>query len=671
LEKKNKGGLVRMRLLRPIIATLGVLLLLSGLAGASQYPTVADLQKCARTEDLIKEVPASCHVADALKDGNLQKKLGEIPAPAALAKQPLENIIAAGLLKALEDARNALEKSAKEAEDFADVCKGDRPENAANCAALAARLDQYSKVKLVKPAADAGSLGGIAGGGKAEFAETPSGANTDIQAVAANALNSDDVLLLRFGFVDGVITLGKAPGNETGLIVTGETPAARAAGSDIGWGKIINDLTPPTGITAAKAQDLYNRIIKAETDGKMELAYTLARAYLASAPLGGTAWVERGLEEAFRRVNQCLTGGSLVLRGLPFDCSKYKALRAAVATDVYPGLVTGYTAAAETISCDLLRNVAETSLWAGARLGAARAYIAGRLVPPGIRQPCVEGKEALLRLARTARSAELRAEAAGDVVTLYPESDGPGVSRGRTITIMSKPRGLSALLCGIDDFNRACKPADLDNALKLLDDPNKDLQLAAWLAVGQAWAKSKSRAANWGQATTGKNEAYKRAGAYAYFYPRGLDLVRTYMEPVARGREVVVEKYALDGTKVQYRRGSGLEVTLLLVTAKAEADAEKCGNEGKDEHKAACIEALARLISGASVGKLIEDANGGSAARSKAAGLVLGRHALSKSTEREILDLILRWTVGAVSVKEPLTSGLVEAYGRKLAEGVK
>lgn len=656
-----------MRLLRPIGLTLVVLVLLSGMAGA-QYSTVAELQRCARTDDLIKEVPASCYVAESLKDGNLPKKLGEIPTPAALAKQPLENMIAAGVLKTLEDARNTLEKSAKEAEEFAEVCRSNRPENAANCAALAARLVQYSAVRLVRPAADAASLGGVAAGGKAELAETPSGANADIQAVAAGALN--DVLMLPFGHAEGVITLGKAPGDETGLIVAGETALARAAASEAARFKIINDLTPPAGITAAKAQDLYNRMVKAETDGKMELAYTLARAYIISAPLAG-AFTERGLAEAFNRANQCLTGGTLVLRGLPFDCSRYKSLRAAVATDIYPGLVTGYTVAAEIISCDMLRNIAETSLWASARLAAARAYIAGRIVPPGIRQPCVEGKDALLRLARTARSAELRAEAAGDLVTLYPESDGPGVPRGRTITILSKPRGLSALLCGITDVDRACKPADPDE--RLLDDASKDVQLAAWLAVGQAWAKSKARAANWGQATTGKNEAYRRAGTYAYFYPRGLDLVRTYMEPLARGREATVERYALDGTRAQDRRGAGLEVTLLLVAAKDEAGAEKCGNEGRtDEHKAACIEALARLLSGASVSKLIEDANGGSAARSKAAGLVLGRQALAKATEREILNLILRWTVGAnVGAKEPLTSGLVEAYGRKLAELVK
>ncbi|MDW8329883.1 MAG: hypothetical protein RML48_07895, partial [Candidatus Bipolaricaulota bacterium] len=463
--------------------------------------------------------------------------------------------------------------------------------------------------------------------------------------------------------------LGKAPGDETGLLVAGETALARAAASEAARFKIIDDLTPPAGITAAKAQDLYNRMVKAETDGKMELAYTLARAYITSAPLAGV-FTERGLAEAFNRVNQCLTGATLVLRGLPFDCNRYKSLRAAVATDIYPGLVTGYTVAAEIISCDMLRNIAETSLWASARLAAARAYIAGRIVPPGIRQPCVEGKEALLRLARTARSAELRAEAAGDLVTIYPESDGPGVPRGRTITILNKPRGLLALLCGITDFDRRCKPADPDE--KLLDDASKEVQSAAWLAVGQAWAKSKSRAANWGQATTGKNEAYRRAGAYAYFFPRGLDVVRTYMEPLARGREATVERYALDGARAQYRRGVGLEVTLLLAAAKDEAGAEKCGNEGRtDEYKAACIEALSRLISGASVSKLIEDANGASASRSKAAGLALAR-TLARSTERDILNLILRWTVGAnVGAKEPLTSALVEAYGRKLAEAVK
>ncbi len=661
-----------MRLIRPTLAALVVLLLLSGLAGAStqQYPTVADLQKCARTDDLIKEVPAGCYVAESLKDGNLGKKLNETPAPAALAKPALQNMIDAARLGALSTAREPLVKSSNEAEVFADVCKSENPNNAANCAALATRLVEYSAVKLMKPAVDITLLSGVAGSGKAEPAETPSGANADIQIVAANALNSDDVLNLRFGFPDGVITLGKAPGDETGLVVTGETPAARAAGSDIGWGKIINDLTPPTGVTAAKSQDLYNRMVKAETDGKMELAYTLARAYIVSAPLAG-AFTERGLPEAFRRVNQCLTGGDMVLRSLPFECSKYKSLRAAVATEIYPGLVTGYTAAADIITCESLRNVAETSLWAGARLAAARAYVAGRIVPPGLRQPCVEGKEALLRLVRTAKSAELRAEAAGDLVTVYPDSDGPPVPRGRTITIMSKPRGLSALLCGIDDFNRACKPADPDE--KLLDDASKDVQLSAWLAVGQAWAKSKMRASNWGQATTGKNEAYKRAGAYAYLFPRGLDVFRTFMEPLARGREVAVEKYALDGTKAQYRRGSGLEVTLLLTAGKLEADAEKCGNEGRtDELKAACIEALARLLAGASVSKLIDETNSGSAARSKAAGLALARVLISSgATERQILDIILRYTVGAVSVKEPLTSGLVEAYGRRLAEAAK
>ncbi|MDW8329909.1 MAG: hypothetical protein RML48_08025, partial [Candidatus Bipolaricaulota bacterium] len=209
-----------MRLVRPLGLTLVALVLLSGLAGA-QYSSLEDLKRCARTEDLIKEVPASCYVAEALKDGNLAKKLGEIPAPAALAKQPLENIIAAGGLKALEDARNALEKSAREAEDFAEICRSDRAENAAHCAALAARLVQYSAVRLVRPAADAGSLGGVVGGGKAEIAEVPSGANADIQTVAAGALN--DLLILPFGHAEGVIALGKAPGDETGLLVAGET----------------------------------------------------------------------------------------------------------------------------------------------------------------------------------------------------------------------------------------------------------------------------------------------------------------------------------------------------------------------------------------------------------------------------------------------------------------
>lgn len=674
-----------MRLLKLMLVALVVLLVLPGLAGANslQGRSPADVQRCARTEDAIKEVPAGCYVAEALKDGNLEKKLAETPKTADLAKPALQNVIDAARLGKLSADRDALVKGPKEAEDFAEVCKGDKPENVANCAALVFRLLEYSGVKLVKPAADSASLSGVVTGGKAEHAETPGGVNADIQLVAANALNSDNVLLLNFGFPDGVITLGKAPGDETGLIVTGEAPAARAAGSDIGWGKIINDLTPPAGVTAAKARDIYARMVKAETDGKMELAYTLARAYMVSAPLTG-AFTERGLtgrEGGLARSDQCLTGGDLVLRGLPFECSKYRSLRAAVATDFQPGFLTFFGNLAG-VTCDQLRNRAETAVWAGVRLAAARAYVAGMVVPPGIRQPCLSpyNKDTLLKLAREAKSAELRAEAAGDMLGQFPElpeSDRPAAVRGPTVTILSKPRGLQALLCGIDDFNRECRAVDPDE--KLLDDANPNIRAAAWLAVGRAWA-SKSRASNWGQATTGKNEAYKRAGAYAYAYPRGLDQFRTIMEPLARGRETTVEKYPFDGTKAQYRRGLGLSVTELLEKL-PEAEAERCANEGKtDELKAACTEALARILVNAKtpVAKLIDDTAKGSAGRSKAAGLALTRVLLSAGTsESDILKIILRYPTSGtkntegLEVKEPLTAGLVEAYGRRMAESLK
>jgi hypothetical protein len=655
-----------MRLLK-MLAVIAVTVVSLPIVLAASQRTLDEVIACSQKDDAIREYPAACYVALVLKkiDGKspaealtiVEEEAKRIPSAATLAKSALSNIADRLRTKILQDARDSLVKSPKEAEDFLDECtKGDE----ANCAAATARLLEYAGVGLLEPALNVEALLKVLGGAKVDVSEVARGANEDIQLAAGYALWNvlNDV---RVGFPEGCIKYGKipgAPGDEEGLIVSGKTAYARAACSDVAVGKTLDDWIPPRGIDAPKIRAIYARLTDAETKGKMELAYMLARVYLF---LFKASLVGRGVAEAIRLSDECLLGKDIVLDGSPFECSKYKSLRLAMATEFQAGFFRFFGHLAE-IACEDLLKRAETGTTPGIRLAAARAYVSGQVVPPGIERKCLEPytKASLLKLIREAKSAELRAEAAGDVWMVFND--------GKAIGVYSGPRGLAALLLETGDADE-----------KLLDDPLPEVRHAAWLAVGKlSWANSKRRAANWGEATTGKTEARKRAGAFAYFFPRGLDQFRTLMEPLAQGDKASVDKYTLDGTKAPVRVGAGLEAVPVLVQ-RPEAELEKCADTGATpELKDICMKALAQALANKPIGDLIKQTAAESAGRSKAAGLALAPALIGPPglAEQEIRNIINQYPSGVprtdgFPVKEPLTAALVEAFGTRIKESIK
>lgn len=657
---------MRLRKILAVIMVTFASLPLLVLAGPDR--TLDEVTDCSQKEDAIKEYPAACYVAVVLKKAE-GKSPGEalkivedaaksIPPAAGLAKSALDNIANQLRLKILQNERDALVKSPSEAEDFLDACNN----SVAHCAAAAARLLEYSGVGLLEPAFNGEVLLKVMSGAKGEVSEIASGANEDIQLVAGAALAVtvppfSGIFSPPFGFPDGIIKYGKipgTPGDETGLIVSGKTTYARAAGSDIAVGKTFNDWIPPRGIDARKTKEIYARLTDAEAKGKMDLAYMLARVYINILRDDITG---RGLEEAVRLSDACLMGQDIVLRGEKFECSKYPSLRLAMANEFQAGFFRFFGNFAG-ISCEDLRKRAETGATAGIRLAGARAYVSGRVVN-GLEVKCIEpyNKASLLKLIRETKSAELRAEAAGDVWMVFND--------GKTIGAYLAPRGLAALL--LDDADE-----------KLLDDPLPEVRQAAWLAVGLSWARSKSRAANWGEATKGKNEARKRAGALAYFFPRGLDQFRTTMELLAQGDKASVDKYTLDGAKAPVRAGVGFEAIPILAK-RPEAELEKCADTGATpELKAACAEALARVLASKPVPDLINQTGTGSAGRSKAAGSALARALIGPPGlgEQEIQRLVISYSISytrtdGFPVKDPLTAALVESFGTRIKESIK
>ncbi len=660
-----------MRLLEILAVSMVALVSLPLLASADPDRTLDEVVACSQKDDAIKEYPAACYVAVVLKkiDGKsaaealkiVEDAAKSIPPAAALAKSSLDNIANKLRLKILQDERDALLKSPKEAEDFLDACnKGSGPD----CAAAVARLLEYAGVGLLEPTFNGEALLKVLGGAKVDVSEIAGGANADIQLAAGAHLAVtvppfSGILSPPVGFPDGIIKYGKipgTPGDETGLIVAGKTVYARAAGSDKAVGKTFEDWIPPRGIDARKTKAIYDRLTNAEAKGKMELAYMLARVYVNI--LRGNI-VERGVPEAVKLSDACLTGQDIVLGGEKFECSKYKSLRLAMANEIQPGFLR-FFGPLGGITCEDLRRRAETGATPGIRLAAARTYVSGQVFS-GLEVKCIEPytKASLLKLIRETKSAELRAEAAGDVWMVFND--------GKPIGAYLGPRGLAALLMETGDADE-----------KLLDDPLPEVRQAAWLAVGLSWAKSKSRAANWGEATKGKTEARRRAGAFAYFFPRGLDQFRTFMEPLAQGEEVSVDKYTLDGAKAPVRAGAGLEAVPVLAK-RPEAELEKCADTAATpELKAVCAEALVQTLANKPVSDLITQTGTGGAGRSKAAGLALARSLIGPPglSEQEIERLVISHSISyprtdGFPVKEPLTAALVESFGTRIKESIK
>jgi hypothetical protein len=663
-----------MRLMKILAIVVIALASLSSLILADPDRTLDEVAACSQKDDAIKEYPAACYVAVVLKkiEGKsaadalkiVEDAAKNIPPAAALARSALDNIANKLRSKILQDERDALVKSPKEAEDFLDACnkKGSVPD----CAAAVARLLELASLE---PPFNGENLLKVLGGAKVDVSEVPSGANEDIQLVAGAALAVtippfSGILSPSVGFPDGIIKYDKipgVPGDETGLIVSGKTAYARAAGSDIARGKTVHDWIPPRGIDARKTKAIYDRLVKAEEGGKMELADLLARVYINI--LRGNI-VDRGLEEAVKLSDACLTGQDIVLGGEKFECSKHKSLRLAMANEFQPGFLRFFGNLAG-VSCEDLLKRAETGATAGIRLAGARAYVSGQVInipgAGGIERKCIEPytKASLLKLIREAKSAELRAEAAGDLWMAFND--------GKAIGVYLAPRGLAALLLETGDADET-----------LLNDSVPEIRQAAWLAVGLSWAKSKSRAANWGEATTGKNEARRRAGAFAYFFPRGLDQFRTFMEPLAQGDKVSVDKYTLDGSKAPLRAGAGLEA-ISVFAKRPEADLEKCADTGATpELKATCVEALAQVLANKPVSDLINQTGTGSAGRSKAAGSALVRALVGPPGlgEQEIQRLVISYSISytrtdGFSVKDPLTAALVESFGTRIKESIK
>ncbi len=416
-------------------------------------------------------------------------------------------------------------------------------------------------------------VGGFVVSGPSQFTEAiaqqaqpiPS-ANDDVRTVAGLLLAQELLNIASLTAVppSGMLKLATAPMQGWEAVGgVGVTAQARAAASSSGLARSEVLLAPanaefqvtpnikiknPLLQRAGSAQNnmlnsIYGAMQAAEGAGQIELAYALASIYLTN---GLFNFFNRGVTVGLERISTCLSGQDIKLEisdpssgrttEFPVECSKYKALRAVIATEVATGAYS-FLGPLVDIGCnellDLATDAKQLGLKSGAKLAAARAYVQGVQIFPGVFGSCIqpaEGQsevEALLAAARQAKAnnqQELLQEIVGFDYQLYNDADGTPVA---LYSSFASQRGLAKALEG--------EPTDQLEALAQ-DANDPEIGLAAYYELGNRWA-DKPEAELRQLMTDGATPAVRRAATKALLIQLGRAFDVPCLQSLANGQE--------------------------------------------------------------------------------------------------------------------------------------
>jgi hypothetical protein len=300
--------------------------------------------------------------------------------------------------------------------------------------------------------------------------------------------------------------------------------------------KIKNPLLQRAGAAQNNMlKSVYWAMTIAEGAGQMELAYALASMFLTNG-LAFFNFFDRGGNIGFQRIDDCLAGKDITLAFPdPVECSKYKALRAVVATQIAPGAFSIFGPLADPpigpIDCpELLKRATDPQATSGARLAAARAYVQGVQVFAGVFGDCIpKDVDTLIAAAKQAKAnnqQELLQELVGYDYQLYNDADGAPIE---IYSSFASRRGLAEAL------EREGAPTDLLEALAQ-DANNPEIGLAAYYELGNRWA-DKPEAELRQLMTDGATPAVRRAATKALLIQLGRAFDVQCLQSLANGQE--------------------------------------------------------------------------------------------------------------------------------------
>lgn len=391
----------------------------------------------------------------------------------------------------------------------------------------------------------------------AQQAQPIPSANEDVRIVAGFLLAQELINIASLTAVTpaGMLKLATQPIPDQKWDGTGLTSQARAAASSSGLARsevLLASATPEFPVTpnikiknpllqrAGTAQNrmlesVYKAMIEAEAAGQMELAYTLASIYLTNGLLN---FFNRGVDKGLERINDSLSGKDIKLeisdpstgKSVDFlvEGSKYKALRAVIATEIAPGAYSFLGPLAD-IGCEqLLKLATEAERPAGLRLAAARAYVQGVQVFAGVFGDCIPTDvEALIAAAKQAKAnnqQELLQELVGYDYQLYSDADGSPIA---LYSSFASRRGLAKVL----------QDAEASILEQLAQDAGTpEIGLAAYYTLGDRWA-DKPEAELRTLMTEGATPAVRRAATRALLLQLGRAFDVQCLQSLANGQE--------------------------------------------------------------------------------------------------------------------------------------
>ncbi|MCL6642771.1 MAG: hypothetical protein K6T71_05560 [Candidatus Bipolaricaulota bacterium] len=400
----------------------------------------------------------------------------------------------------------------------------------------------------------------------AQQAQPIPSANDDVRIVAGLLLAQELLNIASTTAVtpSGMLKLATAPIQGWEAVGgTGLTPQARAAAGSSSLARsevLLAPAAPEFQITsttkiknpllqrAGAAQNtmlntVYKAMTEAESAGQMELAYALASIYLTN---GLFNFFNRGVIIGLERVANCLAGKDIKLEitdpstgkatEFPVECSKYKALRAVVTTEIAPGAYSFFGPLADPpIGCkellELATDAKQLGLKSGTKLAAARAYVQGVQVFPGVFQPCIEPSEeqsevdALLAAARQAKEnnhQELLQELAGLDYQVYNDGEGAPIA---IYSSFASRRGLAKAVQGAET-------SKLEELLTL----DEEFGLAAYYELSDQWV-SKPEAELRQLMADGATPAVRRAATKALLIQLGRAFDVQCLQNLANGQE--------------------------------------------------------------------------------------------------------------------------------------
>lgn len=395
----------------------------------------------------------------------------------------------------------------------------------------------------------------------AQQAQPIPSANEDVRIVAGLLLAQEllNIASLTAVTPSGMLKLATQPIPDQKWEGTGLTPQARAAAGSSGLARsevLLAPATPEFPVTpnikiknpllqrAGTAQNnmlntVYKAMAEAEAASQMELAYTLASIYLTNGLLN---FFNRGVDTGLTRINKCLAGEDINLEIsdpstgkstiFPVECSKYKALRAVVATEIAPGAYSFLGPLAD-IGCEQLLELAtdakQVGLKAGLKLATARAYVQGVQVFAGVFGDCIPTDVgALIAAAKQAKAnnqQELLQELVGYDYQLYSDASGNSIAM---YSSFAKRRGLAKLL---EDTEASL----LEQLAKDADNP--EIGLAAYYTLGDRWADKPEAELRTLMADEKATPAVRRAATKALLLQLGRAFDVQCLQSLANGQE--------------------------------------------------------------------------------------------------------------------------------------